>query len=200
MIMMLSCVLVPVVTRQDVVNTPIGIRSDQQQPLLNHDLESDIKQTTAFLTGKTWLHRQFTAKDPDGTESWGLVFADPNHIKILAKRGTSLSATPLTSQQVDLQCFLFLYGMSIVCGFLEHTARSRGKTRRCFASQWNAPNHGACWTHGSLDISRQMIVQSSNEQCVQHSLSAHCYCALYTQNAHCRGGLFLWKHAKSLFT
>ena len=83
--MMLNYILIPVV-RQGVANTPIGMRSDQRQPLPNRDLESNIDQTTGFLTGKAWLHRQFTVKDPDGTECWRLVFADPNHIKILAKR------------------------------------------------------------------------------------------------------------------
>jgi hypothetical protein len=43
----------------------------------NRDLESDIEETTAFLTEKGRLHRQFTAKDPDETERWGLVFAEP---------------------------------------------------------------------------------------------------------------------------
>jgi len=62
------------------------MHSDQRQPLPNRDL-ADIGETIAFFTEKVWLHHQFAAKDPDGTERWGLVFAGPNHIKILTKRG-----------------------------------------------------------------------------------------------------------------
>jgi hypothetical protein len=75
------------VIRQDVVNMSIGMHSDQRRPPRNYDLESDIEQTISFFTEKAWLHCQFTAKDPNGMERWGLVFADPNHMKILAKRG-----------------------------------------------------------------------------------------------------------------
>ena len=56
--------------RQDVVSMSIDMRSGRRQLLPNGDLESGNEETTAFLTEKGWLHRQFTAKDPDGTEHW----------------------------------------------------------------------------------------------------------------------------------
>jgi hypothetical protein len=59
------------------MNMSIGMHSDQRQLPPNRDLVSDIEETTAFLTEKGWLHRQFTA---DGTERWGLVFAEPGHV------------------------------------------------------------------------------------------------------------------------
>ena len=76
------------VTRKHILNAATKLpRADERAMLRGTTFEEDVYLAQSILTDKKWLHQAFTIKDAQGVERWGMVFALPQRLELLKRRG-----------------------------------------------------------------------------------------------------------------